>query len=107
VQPLVSPISASIRTGQGELPLHLAIKYGCSSDYVMKLWSLFPEAAIMIDTFTGLLPFQLAAIYARNQMTRKKSKKKTATESEISKKSWDALSVSYFFLRECPSLIKI
>jgi hypothetical protein len=106
VQPLVSPISASIRTGQGELPLHLAIKYGCSSDYVMKLWLLFPEAAIMIDASTGFLPFQLAAIYARNQMTRKRSKK-TATESETSEKSWDALSVSYFFLRECPSLIKI
>ena len=107
VQKLASPISASVCTGQGELPLHLAIKCACSSDYVMKLWSLFPEAAIMIDTSTGLLPFQLAAIYARNQMTRKKSKKKTATVSDVSEKSWDALSVSYFFLRECPSLIKI
>lgn len=107
VQPLVSPISASIRTGQGELPLHLAIKCGCSSDYVMKLWSLFPEAAIMIDISTGLFPFQLAAIYARILKTRKKSKKKTATVSDVSEKSWDALSVSYFFLRECPSLIKI
>ena len=95
--------SACIRTGKGELPLHLAMKYGHSSDFVMKLWAMYPEAATMIDGSIGLYPFQLAAISARMQKKPKKSRKKVTSKA---KEAWDALSVSYFFLRECPSLIK-
>eukprot|EP00985_Skeletonema_marinoi_P001794 scaffold706_cov80-Skeletonema_marinoi.AAC.1 len=97
------PTSASTRTGKGELPLHLAMKCGnCSSDYIMKLWEKFPEAAIISDN-DGLYPFQLAAISGRVQKPHRKSKKKVTSKSE---NVWDALSVSYFFLRECPSLIQ-
>ena len=94
--------SASTRTGKGELPLHLAMKCGYSSDYMMKLWAKFPEAAIISDH--GLYPFQLAAISGRVQKMLKKSKKKPASKAEDV--VWDSLSVSYFFLRECPSLIQ-
>jgi len=97
------PTSASTRTGKGELPLHLAMKCGnCSSDYIMNLWAKFPEAAIISDN-DGLYPFQLAAISDRMQHPHRKSKKKVTSKSE---NVWDALSVSYFFLRECPSLIQ-
>ncbi|KAK1749265.1 hypothetical protein QTG54_001204 [Skeletonema marinoi] len=99
------PTSASTRTGKGELPLHLAMKCGnCSSDYIMKLWEKSPEAAIISDN-DGLYPFQLAAIAisGRVQKPHRKSKKKVTSKSE---NVWDALSVSYFFLRECPSLIQ-
>ncbi len=95
------PTSASTPTGAGELPLHLAIKCGYSSDYIMKLWAKFPEAAIISDN--GLYPFQLAAISGRIQKPPKKSKKKATSKSE---NVWNSLSVSYFFLRECPSLIQ-
>ena len=95
------PTSASTRTGGGVLPLHLAMKCGYSSYYIMKLWAKFPEAAIISDN--GLYPFQLAAISDRRQSTPKKSKKKTTSKAED---GWDSLSVSYFFLRECPSLIQ-
>jgi hypothetical protein len=97
------PSSASTRTGKGELPLHLAMKCGnSSSDYIMKLWATYPDAAIMLSD-NGLYPFQLAAISDRMQKTPNKSKKRVSSKSED---VWDALSVSYFFLRECPSLIQ-
>lgn len=98
------PSSVSIFTGKGELPLHVSIKYGHSSDYVLKLWEMYPEAASVIDSSTGLYPFQLAAIIpGKLQRTPKKSKRKVTSKS---KEDWDALSVSYFFLRECPSVMK-
>ena len=106
VQQLIDscPSSVSIFTGKGELPLHVSIKYGHSSDYVLKLWELYPEAASVIDSSTGLYPFQLAAIIpGKLQRTPKKSKRKVTSKSI---EDWDALSVSYFFLRECPSVMK-
>ena len=71
------PNSASTRTGEGELPLHLAMKCGNSnSDYIMKLWATYPEAAIILDGSTGLFPFQLAAISGKMEKSLKKSKKR-------------------------------
>jgi len=105
VQQLIDscPTSASTRTGNGELPLHLAMKCGNSSPgYIMNLWATYPDAGIMLSD-NGLYPFQLAAISDRNQTAPKNAKKRAASKSED---VWDALSVSYFFLRECPSLIQ-
>ena len=95
------PAAAGICTGNGELPLHLAMKCGHSSDYIMKLFSIYPEAAIISNN--GLYPFQLAAISGRTQKVHKKQKKKAVSKSED---VWDDLSISYFFLREYPSLIQ-
>jgi hypothetical protein len=49
------------------VPLHhsVATRKKCSLFYtveeIIEMWKAFPEAALIVDPFTGLLPFQLAA----------------------------------------------
>lgn len=100
------PSSMQCCTSKGELPLHLAIKYGNPTHEITKLWNYYPEAASSVDGPTGLYPFQLAAIFGGKKRSRKgKSRKKTKSiECVHTVDNWDETSLSFFMLRECPSL---
>ena len=129
------PISLKSFTSKGELPLHLAIKCCIPIADILKLWDYYPEAASMADISNGLYPFQLAAIFCEKRGKGKpKNVKKESSHSsnkqtqtyeqkvqEINDKVifdktfsspfskpdivWDATSLSFFFLRECPVLL--
>ena len=102
------PSSVKACTAKGELPLHLAIKCGNPITDVMELWNHYPEAASMVDGSTGLYPFQLAAIIFgdKQQPGKGKPRKKTLSKEGVYPDDvWDETSLSFFMLRECPSLL--
>ena len=111
------PSSIQCRTATGETSLHLAIKCGVSTQSIKTLWTCWPESASVVDPSTRLYPFQLAAIfgsgydkqnYQQRQLSlkKRKSKKKTKSTSDgDDNNNMDSTSLSFFLLRECPSLL--
>lgn len=89
--------SAGVCNQRGELPIHLAMKYGATQDVIMMLWKVYKEAALIPDKSTGMYPFQLAA--ASSKKTERQGQR-AGTAEEL-----DQLSLSYFFLRERPEII--
>ena len=123
IQQLVDacPSSIQCRTATGETSLHLAIKCGVSTQSIKTLWTCWPESASIVDPTTRLYPFQLAAIFGsgddkqnhhhQQQLSSKKRKSKKKAKSTVSASSdgddniMDSTSLSFFLLRECPSLL--
>ena len=101
------PTSLESFTSKGELPLHLAIKCNNPIDYIMSLWNHYPEAASHVDKPSGLYPFQLVAVFGKKQESTRKSKpkKKKKDSATVVDICWDETSLSFFLLRECPSII--
>ena len=108
------PSSVQTSTANGELPLHLAINYG-SVDVIMALWKTYPEATLILDKSVGLYPFQLAASDGRVTQTERNNASQGKVMRSKAKKNapvdggdectWDQMSLSFFLLRECPSII--
>ena len=106
--------SVEVYTKKGELPLHLALKYGSEHDTIMLLWKTYPYAALIRDKPTGLYLFQLAVIdemhsrqntgcgatHHSSNRRRKREAKGNVKATEL-----DRVSLSYYFLRECPEVV--
>lgn len=100
------PSSLKFSTAKGELPLHLAIKCNMHSTYIMRLWEQYSEAASLADKSSGLFPFQMiASSWKKQQSTREGKKQKKDKECLHADDAWDATSLSFFMLRECPFLL--
>ncbi|KAL3788999.1 hypothetical protein HJC23_012704 [Cyclotella cryptica] len=101
--------SAMICTGNGELPIHLAIKSGSAQNVIILLWKAHPDAALIKDESTGMYLFQLASssqIETRslNHLSRKCKKQNLEKVADYTTEL-QQLSLSYFFLRERPEVI--
>ena len=95
---------------QGHLALYLAILHK-HENIVLELWKEYPEAALIVDGPTGLMPFALAACAIPNSHHKKKKKKKRrdkkSSEQEDRETDTDHPQVSliYSLLRASPQVI--
>ena len=106
--------SAEVCTEKGELPIHLALKCGSEQNIIMSLWKMYPDAALSRDKSTGLHLFQLAVT---DEMPSRRSAGSTKThhstnrcqigepKGRVQTTELDRVSLSYYFLRECPEVV--
>lgn len=107
--------SARVPTQKRELPIHLALKCGCTYDIIMVLWRAYTDGALVPDKSTGLFLFQLTAVKdassqfavsTRTQHLRGKSKKQLPKRYNGDYNELKRVSLCYFFLRERPDVIR-
>ena len=109
------PESIRIKDGSGECPLHLAIRSQRNPSDIKRIWGLYPEESAISSASSHLFPFQLAAVRKNDEtnMNRrvkckrrnKKKKPPNGKEDQVQENNWDSMTLSYFLLRECPSVM--
>lgn len=106
------PESIRIKDGSGDCPLHLAILSQRSPSDIKRIWALHPEASAIMSASSYLFPFQLAAVRKQDEAKtkrrvckRRNKKKKPHEVQENGDHNWNSITLSYFLLRECPSVM--
>lgn len=111
------PESAGSRTSRQQLTLHKVVSQESGTfkyrfEEIVELWNAYPEAAMIPDPLTNLLPFQLAAVSEDNAKPKKPSRKSLHCKDEeepTQKLSDDAQQIStiYVLLRGAPEVLRL